>query len=415
MSHGRCVLIVCDGLADRPLYQLNGSTPLEAVDSLALDEIAGTGICGIMDTLSPGVPPGSDVANLALLGYDPYKVYRGRGALEALGCGLSMRAGDVAFRTNFATVDEDLVVLDRRAGRRIEHAERLEEALKGLSLPDYPDIRVVFKHSVEHRGALVLHGGDLSRMVSSSDPGKRGLKVRMVTPLDDSPEAARTASMANELSRLSYSILKDHPVNADRRKKDLPPANILLLRGPGELPSIESLDEKYGIKSAAVVANALVRGACLSAGMKVIEVPGATGRTDTDTLAKGRYAADNISRFDLIYLHVKGADNASHDGNLEEKMKMVEKIDAMARYILDHVDREDVYVAITADHTSPISLKAHSGDPVPVAITGPGVRVDDVTRFTERACARGSLGRIRGHELMTILMDFLGRVEKFGA
>ncbi|MFQ6085358.1 MAG: 2,3-bisphosphoglycerate-independent phosphoglycerate mutase [Candidatus Bathyarchaeia archaeon] len=415
MDPNRCVLVVCDGLADRPIAELGGKTPLEAAETPSLDELARAGINGIIDPLSPGVPPGSDAANLALLGYDPFKVYRGRGPFEALGCGIRVQPRDVAFRTNFATLDDNLLLVDRRAGRKIDHVEELVKALEGLGSEEYPDVEVIFGHSVEHRGAIVLRGKGLSMRVSDPDPHVLGIRIPDSVPLDDSVEAKKTAFIVNELTRLSYKILRDHPVNRKRKEKGLPPANVLLLRGTGMLPQIEKLETRFGIKSAAIVANALVRGVCASVGMRLIDVPGATGRVDTDTLAKARYIVRNLEHFDLIYTHIKGADSASHDGNLKMKMKMIQKIDGLIGYLMDHIESESVYLAITADHTTPVPVGNHTGEPVPITISGPGVRVDDVTTFSEVACAKGGLGRLLGRELMPTLMNYLGNAAMYGA
>lgn len=415
MEQKRCVLIVCDGVGDRPMARLGGKTPLEATDTPSLDEIAKSGICGLMDTISPGVPPGSDVANLALLGYDPYKFYTGRGAFEALGCGFKLKPGDVAFRTNFSTADENLVILDRRAGRRVAHADRLAKAISKVEIKEYPDVEVLFKNSIEHRGALLLRGRGLSRMVSDSDPHKNGRKVLEVVPLDKSAEAKKTASIVNAFTKLSYQILKDHPANVERARSKLPPANIIILRGAGSMPKMDGLDRIYGVKPAAIVASALVRGVCIAAGMKIVNVPGATGGVGTDAMAKGTYAVKSLKDFDFLYVHVKGTDAASHDGSVEQKINMIKKVDGMVGYILDHVDRDSTYIALTADHTTAISARNHTGDPVPLAITGPGVRVDAVSCFSERSCSKGGMIRIRGQNLVPILMNYLEKGKKFGA
>lgn len=409
----KAVLIVGDGMADRPIKELGGKTPLEAADIPALDEIARLGECGIIDAISPGRPPGSDVANLALLGYDPFICYRGRGALEALGAGLDVREGDVAFRGNFATVNEKGIIVDRRAGR--VEGKVFEKYLTDITLPSHPEIRAVVRPSVEHRLAIVLKGKDLSWKVGDSDPHKDEMPAKRVEPLDESPEAQRTAEITNELLEVLNERLRECPVNQKRVEEGQKPANIVLVRGAGAPPQLEPLRKLYGIRCACVAVNALVRGVCRSASLDILEVRGGTGGVDTDTIAKARVVEEKIQGYDLIYLHVKGTDDASHDGNVELKIRMIEKIDSMARHLLDHLDMDETYIAVTADHTTSLRERDHRGDPVPLAITGPDVRRDEVTAYGERSCAMGGIGRIRGVDLMPILMNYLGRVPLYGS
>lgn len=411
----KAILIVVDGLGDRQIKELGNRTPLEAVEKPALDTLARLGVNGIMDTISPGTPPGSDTAHLAIFGYNPHTVYRGRGVFEALGSGIEVGREDVAFRCNFATVDGSMTVTDRRAGRiSTEEAAALSQALTDLELPD-SGLKLIFRHSTEHRGSLLLRGGGVSYQVSDSDPEDVGRKVNMVTPLDDSPDAKRTAEAMNEMTAKTYELLRNHPVNEGRVKRELPPANILLFRGAGRLPDLTPMTEIYKIRASCVVPNALVRGVAMTAGMKPVFVPTATGTVKSDLGAKAEAAVRSLPENDLVFIHVKGVDNASHDGNLAEKMAMIGKVDGMVRYLLDHTDPEEVCIAITADHATPVKIKRHTGDPVPLALMGGGVVADDVSVYSERACARGGLGRIRGVDLVPTLMNLLGKTEKFGA
>jgi len=342
--------------------------------------VAETGVCGIIDTIAPGVPPGSDTAHLALLGYDVFKVYTGRGALEAIGSGVEIQPGDVAFRCNFATVDDNFRVLDRRAGRiETQDASQLARDLKKVS---HKEAQVTFQNTVQHRAILLLRGSGLSAMVSDSDPQKVGKRV---------------------------------PVNEERKKKGLLPANVILCRGAGTLPGLTTLSLRYGIQAAAIAAMPLVRGVCKVAGMTVLNVSGATGTYDTDARAKAKAAIQALKSNDLVLVHVKATDIASHDGNAEQKIRMIEKIDDMVGHIVKNVDMDETFVAVTTDHTTSLLTGEHEGDPVPVAITGPGVRTDEIREFDERACARGGLGRIRGVDLVPTLMNFLGKTKKFGA
>jgi 2,3-bisphosphoglycerate-independent phosphoglycerate mutase len=411
----KAVLVICDGMADRPIKELGYKTPLEAANKSSLNQIAKTGVCGIMDVIAPGKPPGSDTATLALLGYDALRVYTGRGALEAIGSGIKVSARDIAVRCNFATLRRDFVVLDRRAGRIAnEEAAVLARELQKVKLEE-SSIKFVFKNTVQHRAVLVLRGKGLSSSVSDSDPEKNGKKLLEIKPLNNSAEAEFTAKILNELTQKFHEILKEHPVNRERVKRRLPPANIVLCRGAGTIPKIKTLSQLYRVKSACVAATALIRGACKVAGMKLIDVKGATGTPQTDYLAKAKAAVHALKTHDFVLLHVKATDAASHDGNIKQKIEIIEKIDEMLGYMLDNINQDITYLAVTADHTTSTLTGKHEGDPVPIAIKGPYVRRDDVEEFGERSCAKGGLNRIHGMDLMPILMDLLDKTKKFGA
>lgn len=412
----KAILIVADGMADRPIKELEWKTPLEAAHKPSLDQIARTGNCGIIDPISPGTPPGSDTATLALLGYDALKVYSGRGALEAIGSRVEVLPGDIALRCNLATTNEELVVLDRRAGRiENEQAAKLTKGIQKIMLEKRLGVDFFFKNTVQHRAVLVIRGPRLSTAVSDSDPGKVGKKVFKIRPLDNSAEAKRTAEILNELANKIYKVLKSHPVNRERAERKLLPANIILCRGAGTIPSIKPLSDIYNVKAACIAATSLVRGACKVAGMKLIDVKGATGTPKTDFMAKAKAAVQASRTNDFVLLHVKATDVASHDGNIKQKIELIERIDQVAGYILNNIDLESTHLAVTADHTTSSITRSHEGDPVPVAITGPNIRRDDVEQFDERACSRGGLNRLRGMDLMPILMNLIGKTKKFGA
>lgn len=412
----KAVLVIADGMADRPLKELDWKTPLEAARKPSLNQIAKTGVCGIMDPISPGLPPGSDTATLALLGYNALKVYSGRGAFEAIGSGVNVLPGDVAFRCNFATVDGDFVVLDRRAGRiSNEDASKLAESLQKIKLTKHSDAVFLFKNTIQHRASLVIRGPKLSTAVSDSDPEKIGEKVSEITPLDESPEAKLTAEVLEELMQKFHEVLKQHAVNKERVKRGLPPANIILCRGAGTILNIKSLSQIYGISAVCIGAAPLIRGVCKAAGMKLIDVEGATGTPQTDFVAKAKATVQALKTNDFVLLHVKATDVASHDGNIKQKIELIEKIDSMLGYVLNNIDLGSTYLAVTADHTTSSITKDHEGDPVPIAIIGPYVRRDDVEEYDERTCAKGGLNRIRGVDLMPILMNLIGKTKKFGA
>ncbi|MGQ9720511.1 MAG: 2,3-bisphosphoglycerate-independent phosphoglycerate mutase [Candidatus Jordarchaeum sp.] len=415
----KALLIVSDGMGDRPNKKLGGKTPLQAAETPNLDYVAKIGCCGIMDTISPGIPPGSDTAHLAIFGYDPYEYYTGRGAFEALGVGIRIYPGDVAFRANFATFEEQengLLVTDRRAGRKVPEGGKLAEKLNKYRLKTAKDVKFRFEHSVEHRGVLVLSGSGLSYKVSDTDPHETLQMVHECKPLDDSKEALKTAKIVNELNTAFHEILKNNPLNQERISRGEPPANGVLLRGAGILPKVTPLNQMYGVSCSCVAAAALYRGVAAAVGMKLFKAPGDTATYETDEESIARTVLDILPENDLVFIHFKPTDNASHDGNPELKAKMIEKLDNMVGKLVEGIDLENEhYIAVTADHTTPCSVQEHTGEPVPLVMAGPGVRTDQTTAFSEIDCQRGGLGRLRGKDIMPIIMDYLGKTRIFGS
>ncbi len=407
----KILLVICDGMGDRPVEQLKGMTPLEAADIPNMDRLAKEGQTGLMDVIAPGIAPGSDTAHLALLGYDPLEVYTGRGPFEAAGNGMELRKGDVAFRCNFATVDDGLVVTDRRAGRISAGTDELANSLNGMTIDG---AEIIFKEAIDHRAVLILRGQGLSPEVGDIDPHDAGVRILEAKPL--SPEAEKTARVLNEFTRRSHEILDAHPVNAARRERGEPPANIVLPRGAGTPPDVPSFSEMHnGIEGAAVVGISLVKGLCGLAGLKVITPTGATGSSDTDLDAKVDATVAALKTHDFLLLHFKAPDVYGHDNDPVGKMRFIEKIDMALGRLLGSLGNLNVVICVTADHSTPCSVMNHSSDPVPVLIRGRGLRVDDVTLFSESEVSKGGLGHVRGCELMNILTGLAGKSEKFGA
>jgi 2,3-bisphosphoglycerate-independent phosphoglycerate mutase len=362
-----------------------------------------------MDIIAPGVRPGSDTAHLALFGHDPFKVYTGRGPFEAMGVGMEVRPGDVAFRCNFSTVSPDMTILDRRAGRIREGTAELARSLDNW---EFQGVKVYFKEGTEHRGVLLLRAPGLSPLVSDSDPHKEGVQPHECEP--KAPEAALTARVVNAFVERSYEILKDHPVNKGRTKAGEPAANIVLPRGAGIMPHLPTFQERFGLKAAAIAGVALVKGICRVAGMEIIDVKGATGGLNTDMDAKARAAVRALDKYDLVFVNIKAADLCGHDGDPKGKAAVVRRLDKAMSIIRKGLP-EGAFFALTADHSTPCCVKDHTGDPVPLVIYGKGVRADRVRTFDEIACAEGGLGRLRGVDLLPVLLDLSGRAEKFGA
>ena len=406
------VFVVLDGLGDRPLKELGGKTPLEAAKTPTFDRLAAEGQSALMNVIGPGIRPGSDTAHLALFGYDPLADYPGRGPLEAFGAGLATKPGDVAFRSNFATVDSDMVVLDRRAGRAFTPAEQteLQTALDGIEIDG---VKVRFIATVEHRGALVLEGEGLYAEISDVDPHETGKKILTVRPLK--PEAEKTADVVNELMRVAHERMKGLDTNKERAKKGIPLANAILLRGPGRHSDVSPLPERYGIKAAVIAGGALYIGTAKYVGMEHIPVEGQTGTIDTnfDNIAEKTIETINAD-YNYVFVHIKATDNASHDGNAKEKILAIEKTDVMIGKIINEVG-DKIVIAVTGDHSTPVSIEDHTCDPVPILFWSNFIRSDEVKKFCESAAAKGALHTIRGVDVMPLLLGYSGYIEKFGA
>jgi 2,3-bisphosphoglycerate-independent phosphoglycerate mutase len=401
-------------MADRVERDFGGETPLGFAKTPALDGLAATGSVGLMDPISPGLRPGSDYATTALLGYDPHVYYTGRGGLEAAGAGITMKPGEVAFRCNFSTVSEDLTVTDRRAGRIEQGTAELADAVRRIKPRGVKGLKIDFRATVAHRGVLVFKARGLSRMVSDVDPHTTGVKILKSEPLDNSSAAKKTAGVLNDFVAQSYKVLKNHPVNVKRIAEGKRPGNIVLPRGAGTLPPFKSLHELYDVNVACIAAVALVRGICTIAGAELITVQGATGGLDTNYEGKARAAVDALRNHELVILHIKAPDVASHDGDFKKKAAVIEKIDDAVGKILPLVDSNSTYVIVTADHATPVSVRDHAGNPVPLLINGPGVPSSKVAKFSENEASRGNLGRLHGMDLMSIIADYLGTAKKFG-
>ena len=393
------IIIIIDGMGDRPIKELGYKTPLEAANTPNMDKMAERGICGIMDPIKPGIRAGSDTSHISILGYDPYKVYTGRGPFEAAGVGLNVLPGDIAFRCNFSTADENGTIIDRRAGRIREGTEDIASLINGMEIAD--DVEIIFKESTGHRAVLVVRGEGLSDQITDADPKHDGNPPKKVKPLDDTIEAKRTAEIVNKIVDKSYTLLKDHPVNLKRMEDGENPANIIIPRGAGAVPYVEPFNEKYGLKSVCIAETGLIKGIGSIAGMELIDIEGATGGIDTNLENIEKGILETASKdYDFILINVDGADEAGHDGQMDEKVRFIEKVDNMMERLMEI---PDTYFILTADHSTPISTMDHTGDPVPILINGPEVKIDDVKKFNERAAAKGGMCRISGNNVMDIL------------
>jgi 2,3-bisphosphoglycerate-independent phosphoglycerate mutase len=400
----KAILLVCDGLGDRP--SVEGKTPLQAAYTPNLDELSASGINGLMDVIAPGIVPGSDTAHLALFGYNPYQYYPGRGVFEALGADMELHKGDVAFRANFATVDETMRVIDRRAGRK--GGKELADVLDGLEIDG---VKISLRNTTQHRCAMVLKGEQLSRYVSDVDTHEAGDFVQECKSLREGEAERKTATIVNKFVKKSYDLLNEHPVNAERREKKELPANIILLRGAGSFEAITSIKERFGFSAACVAGASLYKGVAKYLGMELLPVEGATGKGDTNLRNKAEAALHALKEHDFVFIHVKDTDNSGHDGNFETKQRIIERVD---EELVARLKDAEAYLAVTGDHSTPVTLKRHCSDPVPLLINGEGVRTDDVKKFDELSVASGGLNRLRGVDLMPMLADYMGYYVMYG-
>ncbi|MBO8182060.1 MAG: 2,3-bisphosphoglycerate-independent phosphoglycerate mutase [Archaeoglobus sp.] len=413
MNPKKILFVIIDGVSDRPI---DGKTPLDSASTPNLDYFASIGINGIMDTIAPGIRPGSDTSHLALFGYDPFECYSGRGPIEAAGAGIRLEEGDLAFRVNFGTVEGegsvfDKTVVDRRAGR-ISDTDDLVEAVSKIDLSKF-GVDFVFKRGSGHRGAIVFKG-KVSDKVSDTDPKEMGLKVKRAKPLDDSEEAKLTAEAINYFMEEAHKILEKHPKNAEREKNGLLKANVLLLRGGGKVRKVQPFEEKFGMKLAFITGTTLIKGIGKFIGADLIEVEGATGNKFTNLKAKFESAVKALETHDVVLVHIKATDELGHDGDFEGKREFIERVDSEIG-ILKNLDFSEVCLIVTADHSTPINVRDHTADPVPVAIVHEGVRVDEADRFSEFVAYKGGLCRISGKDLFNIALDLTNRAKKFGA
>jgi 2,3-bisphosphoglycerate-independent phosphoglycerate mutase len=408
------ILVIADGLGGRPT-DMNGNTCMEAADTPYLDALATRGALGLVDPIGPGIRPGSDTAHLSLLGYDPYKVYTGRGVFECLGMGMDVQAGDICFRANFASVepsDEGLRLLDRRAGRIDEGQKDLEEALQALSIPG---IDIEFLASTQHRGALRIRGDGLSRFVSETDPHETGTLLHQSQPTQDEAGTEKTAACINQITQQSYELLKDHPLNRKRVAEGKLPANVILLRGAADCPSLPSIESITGARGAVIAGGALYRGVAEACGMTFIPVAGATGGLDTNIRAKADAVLEALKTYDYVFCHLKGTDNAGHDQNAEAKKAFIERMDAeLFKVLIERVDWQSTHLAFTGDHCTPIDFGDHTVDPVPVLFVGPSIPRDPSTTIGVRVAGQGGLGRFSGR-VLPMLLGYCNWAPKFGS
>jgi len=395
------LLVVMDGLGDR-----GKETPLSKANTPNLDKLAPSCAMGLLYTLGPGQLPGSDTAHLALFGYDPHEYYKGRGPFEALGAGVDLKSGDVSFRANLCTIDDKMIILDRRAGRADYGMDKIYQTLDNMKIEDVT-IRAI--HTVEHRGAVVFCGPDLSAAVGNTDPHETNQPVCEAKATDKSGE--KIARIMNAFTKKAFELLKDHPVNKERVAKGLKPANMAVLRGAGLFEQVPSVKDRFGLKAICIAGGALYKGVAKFVGRDVVNVPGATGTGATNLNNKAQVALDAIGKYDLVFVHIKGTDSGGHDGNAESKTKMIDRADA--EFFSKVIGKFDTII-LTGDHSPPVAAKRHTADPAPILFWNANCRPDGRAKFTELNCAGGSLGQLTGTQLMHLILDYVDKEHMFG-
>lgn len=401
------VVVVGDGMADLPLAELNGQTPLQVARKPYMDQIARKGITGWVRTVPKGFSPGSDVANLSILGYDPKSFLCGRAALEAAGLGITLQPGDVAFRCNLVTLKvfgNNVYMEDYSAGHiSTEEAAKLIQALQ----ENVATAELTFYAGKSYRHLLVWHGGKAEQELV---PPHDILGQRITEHMPKGPGSDFLLKIMND----SQICLHNHPVNQQRVEKGENEANSIWLWGQGSSPKLDLFQQKYPqVKSGALISAVdLLRGIARIIGFEAIIVPGATGYLDTNYEGKAAAALEQLKERDFVYLHVEAPDEASHNGDSASKIKAIEDLDSrlLKQVVEEIVIWPEYKILLLTDHPTPISLKTHSPEPVPFAMYHEDIAADQGDRFDESLLRTGSLQFEEGHLLMGYFLD--GGVKK---
>lgn len=397
------LIILGDGMADEPIASLNNKTCLQAANKPSIDKVAALGRSGLLDTIPAGFAPGSEIANMSVMGYDVPKVFEGRGSLEAASMGVAIEDGEMAMRCNLICI-VDGKIKNHSAGHISN--EEAEELILFLQ-KELGNEQVNFFSGVSYRHLLKIKGGkkQLKCTPPHDVPGTPFADVLIQAESEDSEE---TAGLLNDLILRSQALLENHPVNLKRAAAGKDKANSIWPWSPGYKPDMKTLLELYNLKSGSVISAVdLIRGIGVYAGLKVIEVEGITGLYNTNYEGKAQAAIDALRTDDFVYLHIEASDEAGHEGDVELKIKTIEYLDErVVKPILAEVSSwsEPVTIAILPDHPTPCSIKTHTSNPVPFIIYRPGETPDDVMVYDEFAVEKGSYGLLRGMEFMQTLI-----------
>lgn len=399
----KSIIILGDGMADEPIEALGGKTPMQYADTPYMDKLAEMGVTGRMKTVADGFHPGSEVANMAVLGYDLPTVYEGRGVLEAASIGYDLKPGEMAMRYNLICVEGDILKNHSSGHITTEEADELIRFLNEKLGSD----RIHFYTGVSYRHLLIVKGGD--KRLDCTPPHDVPLhpfRPLMIKP--EAPEAQETADLLNNLILQSQEILKDHPVNLRRIAAGKDPANSIWPWSPGYRPAMQTMQKMYGFKQGSVISAVdLIRGIGVYAGLEVIDVEGATGLYDTNYEGKAHAALEALKTNDFVYLHVEASDEAGHEGDVDLKIRTIENLDKRAIGILfEELQKwdEPVAIAVLPDHPTPCAIRTHTNTPVPFLIYKPGQEPDSVTRFDEFSVLEGKHGILEKDEFIKELL-----------
>jgi 2,3-bisphosphoglycerate-independent phosphoglycerate mutase len=406
------IIILGDGMADLPVERLGGKTLLQYANKPMMDQLAKEGRCGRLITVPEGFPPGSEVANTAILGYDLNKVYEGRGPLEAASIGYEMADDDMAIRCNIITLGDGKIITHNGGNLETDDADVLikylnETLAKPINEREGCE-RVKFITGIQYRHLLVIKGGNKHIVCAPPhDHPNEEWKPLLVKP--EIPEAQYTADLLNELILKSQELLANHPFNKERAIRGERQANSIWPWSGGYRPSMETLMQQYPeIKSGTVISAVdLIRGIGHYAGLKIVEVEGATGLADTNYEGKAQAAIEALEKDDFVFVHVEASDEAGHDGDLELKLKTIENLDKrLITPIYNKVMQidEPVAIAVLPDHLTPVEMRIHVGQPVPFLFWYRGIVADKVDQYDEVSCVSGSYGLLKLQEFMQEFM-----------
>ena len=400
----KSIIILGDGMADRPMECLGGKTPLMVANIPNIDALCAQGRTGRLITVPKDLPPSSDVANLGVLGYNIYDVYEGRGVLEAASIGVELQPGEMAMRCNLIYIENGKIENHSAGHITSEEARQLVETLN----EELASETIRFYPGVSYRHLLVIKGGvkDLNCTPPHDVPGT---PFRDVLVRAERKEAQATADLLNALIFKSQDILSQHPINQQRIRAGKDPANSIWPWSPGYKPNMQTFQELYGIKRGAVISAVdLIQGIGIYAGFDVIKVAGATGFHDTNYEGKAKAVVAAIQDVDFVYLHIEASDEAGHEGNVEMKIKTLEDLDRrVVKYLVEQTAAmtEDVAIALLPDHPTPCEVRTHVHDAVPFLIYHPGETPDAVTEFNEESVAYGSYGLLEGNQFIRALLQ----------
>lgn len=399
------IIILGDGMADWAVPSLGGKTLLQYAHTPYMDRLAALGRTGMLKTVADGFHPGSEVANMSVMGYDLLKVYEGRGVLEAASIGVELQPGDMALRCNIVCVEGELLKNHSAGHITTEEADVLIKYLDEKLGSD----RVHFYTGVQYRHLLVVKGGDKRvACVPPHDVPLQPFRPNLVKAL--CPEAQETADLLNELILASQQLLANHPVNLRRVAEGKDPANSIWPWSPGYRPKMEPLSQKYPSirKGSVITAVDLIRGIGHYAGLRCIDVEGATGLYTTNYEGKAQAAIDALKTDDFVYLHIEASDEAGHEGNVDLKLKTIEYLDSRALGPIYEAVKdwdEPVAIAVLPDHPTPCAHRTHTAEPIPFLIYYPGIEPDGVQTYDEVACREGAYGSLEKDEFMNLFMN----------